>query len=222
MLKRIRDWFTRPSWEEYLAEHAEAVKQQGRAEYYCDRNREMGAAIEDRIQRNGELMLEIQSVEDVLAEMKERFASEVRDREQSRLELGSANAEIERLKRYLMGEVEKAEVRNIHIEKGSIEVAIQPPHWAALAIAESFYETLADAPNWRSLEVTLDDRSERPLIVTVRRASGDSPEETVSKCKACIEELLTLEFWPSWTKETWNKNPILDRARALLNPEKKD
>lgn len=61
-------------------------------------------------------------------------------------------------------------------------------HWAIKFLADSLGKTLADAPNWMAIEVRHPDHG--PLVVTVRRKNGKSPEEML---RAVREELDALK-----------------------------
>lgn len=84
-------------------------------------------------------------------------------------------AEITRLEALMSGD--KAAVRFEHNE-------IQVKHWAARLMAISFADTLGDAENYISLELTPEGKE--PVVVTVRRKFGKSPEEML---RAEVERL---------------------------------
>jgi len=120
--------------------------------------------------------------------------------------LKEAHAENERLAASLT----KTDIISMHVENGELEIATRPPHWAIKAMAASFYDTLDNALNWRSIEVGPMDHEGTRMIVTVRRATGQTPEETVTKLKGTIEKLLACvkpDIYPYTCSE----------ARALLN-----
>jgi hypothetical protein len=132
-------------------------------------------------------------------------------------------AEVDRLVNLGIEAAERSPLHAVNIEEGAVEVVIQPPHWALRAMAASFLETLGEAPNWRAIEVGPINSDGGMLIATVCRASGESPVETVGKLKVCIEELLgcvEVELWGRTIDD--DVAAVIRRARALLNPEKKD
>ena len=121
--------------------------------------------------------------------------------------LKEAHAENERLAASLT----KTDIISMHVENGELEIATRPPHWAIKAMAASFYDTLDNALNWRSIEVGPMDHEGTRMIVTVRRANGQTPEETVSKLKDVVEELhacVKPDIYPY----------TCGKARALLDP----
>lgn len=135
----------------------------------------------------------------------------------SRAKRNETDAENDRLRRLLAKDVEGSPIHSVTVESGSVDIAMSPPHWAMKAMAASFAETLAGAPNWCLIEVGPIPSCEGMLIVTVRRKSGDSPVETVGKLKDAIEDLIS-EIQHVYPHELRSVN----FARALLNPDKKD
>ena len=128
-----------------------------------------------------------------------------------------------------MKEAEDTRIVEMHADKDSIELTLRTPHWAVAAMAESFYDTLADAPNWRCVELPVTVPGKPSMLVTVCRASGDSPVETVTKCKDFIERILWVVNVDIHVSGSSLTHVDLDKlealaieGRALLNPEKKD
>ena len=156
----------------------------------------------------------------LLAEIDLRDKDFMQRRDGTDHEIESLRVEADRLRGLLMQEADSTQIVAINVADGHIDLLARPPHWAMLAVAQSFYETLADAPNWQSLQVGPMDCRGISLVVTVRRLSGETPEETVTKCKDMIEELLIHDGGTAG-KEVYAQN-LFDRARALLNPSKKD
>ena len=121
--------------------------------------------------------------------------------------LKEAHAECERL----TGLLTKTDIISATVENGVFELMTRPPAWAVKAMAASFFETLDNAPNWRAVEIGPMDHEGTRMIVTVRRANGKTPEETVTKLKDMIERLLVCvgpDFYPYTCSD----------ARALLDP----
>jgi hypothetical protein len=56
-------------------------------------------------------------------------------------------------------------------------VLVSVPHWAAKLMAESFVESLSDALNFMLIELTHHEAG--PILVTVRRKDGESPESVL-------------------------------------------
>ena len=101
--------------------------------------------------------------------------------------LREAHNEIERLGRLLASHTD---LISAQVENGEFEIVTRPPFWAVRAMALSFYETLNNAPNWRCVQVGPMDHEGTVMIVTVRRANGKTPEESVTLLKDLIEEML--------------------------------
>lgn len=62
-------------------------------------------------------------------------------------------------------------------------------HWAVPRIAASFADFLGDAPNWRSVVVGPVGSPAGPIVVTVRRQHGDTPEAAVTRLRAEVGRL---------------------------------
>ena len=113
--------------------------------------------------------------------------------------------------RQLEGLLTKTDIISTTVENGAFELVTKPPAWAVRAMAASFYDTLNNAPNWQSVEIGPMDHEGTRMIVTVRRANGQTPEETVSKLKDVVEELhacVKPDIYPY----------TCGKARALLDP----
>jgi hypothetical protein len=240
MLKRLRDWWTRPSWEEYLAEQqacvdAYAAKDDLRTDNIKLQRRviELNAEKSKRIKGQAALasMLnrDLQEVCDDRDRVKERAENAEGECSSLTTKLYFADAECERLRKLLMQQVEASPILSIDIEPdGVVDIAMKPPEWAIKSMAVAFHDVLAAAPNWRALEVGPFPHSGVSMIVTVCRKSGDSPVETVGKLRDCVEKLVgSLE----WADEKLGfdgcclrdeDNAAIKEARALLNPEKKE
>lgn len=100
--------------------------------------------------------------------------------------LKEAQDEIERLE----GLLAQTDIVGMSVENGVFELMTRPPHWAVKALAASFFQTLNNAPNWRCVEIGPMDHEGTLMIVTVRRANGKTPEESVTLLKDSMEEML--------------------------------
>lgn len=69
MLKRLREWWTRPSWESYLAEFDEAVKQNGLADEATDKLKVCKSLLCVAIQEIVSLQSMLDSVTDIAEHM---------------------------------------------------------------------------------------------------------------------------------------------------------
>lgn len=74
-------------------------------------------------------------------------------------------------------------------EDGSVEARFRC-EWAVKAMASSFADFLADAPNWRSVVVGPILWTGGSLAVTVQRADGTTPVEAVAGLKERLSLLL--------------------------------
>lgn len=74
------------------------------------------------------------------------------------------------------------------IELGGGEIKGEIHHWAVSLIAKSLQETLADAPNFVTLEILTPKAG--PLVVTVHRSHRPSPPEAINELVVLIERLV--------------------------------
>jgi hypothetical protein len=102
-----------------------------------------------------------------------------------RSKLAEAQQEIDRL----MGLIASPESMELLADERGIELVAQYPHWACKLMAGSFAETLAEATNWMCVVIGPVPGPDCSMVVTIRRLSGETPEETVGKLRAEIEEL---------------------------------
>jgi hypothetical protein len=126
-------------------------------------------------------------------------------------------SEIERLRDLLMDQADKTTIESIDIDSGGVTVNSRPPHWALLSMAQSFLESLGDAPNWQAIQIGPIPSQEGMLIATVQRADGDSPVETVGKMRDCIKEL-----FDCYKSGYYYNEALCAKAMSLINPTKKD
>ena len=124
----------------------------------------------------------------------------------------TAEAAYERLRQIM-----EQQVNDSPLEISDDAISVRPPHWAARAMAGSFLETLADAPNWQSIEMLVVCPGLDKLIVTVRRATGESPEETVTRYREVIDGLLRL-IYSNVTTRTLHQFELkcVNEAEAIL------
>jgi len=98
-------------------------------------------------------------------------------------ELARALAEIERL----TGLLDDPKLVELELEPGgSLRMGLEPCIGAKV-LAASFADLLGDAKHWRSVEVGPMPSDQGVLIVTVRRATGQTPEETVGFLRARLD-----------------------------------
>lgn len=100
-------------------------------------------------------------------------------------ELDKKDKEIERLNQIIVD----PKVMDIGLDEGGLRMDLKLPHWATRAMAASFADTLGDAPNWQAMQIGPMPSDNGMIIVTIQKASGKSPTETVGKLRDEIEKL---------------------------------
>lgn len=219
MFKRLHDWWTRPSWDDYLAEQQAAVNAMTLADDLNDR-------LKFNVNINSDLLVKLIEAKDSLHTMGVNSIRQSEYEEENRLRI-AAEKEVLRLQDLLMGQVDKTPIHSINIEPdGAVEIVARPPQWVLQAMAGAFLECLDGAPNWRSYSLGPVPTDGGMLLATVRRMDGETPEETCGKLKDMIESLVgSIEYaismestyiFPDGTAQ------LVDEARALMNPMKKD
>ena len=130
----------------------------------------------------------------------------------------TAEAAYERLRQIM-----EQQVNDSPLEISDDAISVRPPHWAARAMAGSFLETLADAPNWQSIEMLVVCPGLDKLIVTVRRATGESPEETVTRYREVIDGLVRLAYSVgNGVTLSPDECRVLDEAEAILKVKQRN
>ena len=125
-------------------------------------------------------------------------------------EIEGLKAEAERLKGLLVDQAGNSPAVSLEARDGRIDLAVRPPHWALRAMALSFMGSIGDAPNWSSIEIGPLPTDGGTLIATVRRANGDTPEETVGKLRKEVARLKASaapETGPGFAALRWLPGP---------------
>lgn len=71
-----------------------------------------------------------------------------------------------------------------------VKIPVHGGHEAVQFMARSFAASLGDAPNYQSFEIHIEADGVPPMVVTIRRKDGMTPEQGRTKAEAEVQRLL--------------------------------